>query len=102
MTSNIGSQYITEYSEKEDYEHIQSQSMQSWTSILDQNFFNRVDEISSFSTHLNENICLTLLQFSWSDSPNVWMPKKLLSKLMIVPGFCLQKRGSILFMEHAH
>ncbi len=56
MTSNIGSQYITEYSEKEDYEHIRSTINSELNKYFKPEFLNRVDEIVIFHTLKRENM----------------------------------------------
>jgi ATP-dependent Clp protease ATP-binding subunit ClpB len=68
MTSNIGSQFITEFSEKEDYNSIQRTIHSELGKYFKPEFLNRVDEIVIFHTlkreHLVDIVKIQLSRFS--------------------------------------
>ena len=68
MTSNIGSQFITEFSEKEDYDHIQSTINAELGKYFKPEFLNRIDETVIFHTlkreHLIDIVSIQLSHFA--------------------------------------
>jgi ATP-dependent Clp protease ATP-binding subunit ClpA len=68
MTSNIGSQFITEFSEKEDYDHIQSTINAELGKYFRPEFLNRIDETVIFHTlkreHLIDIVSIQLSHFA--------------------------------------